>query len=238
MIEETELITLKSVRYSDSSSIVHTYSERFGSLSFKVTRTRSRKRSSASAFLVPLSVLSVVLDYQPKREIHIAREVHLKQILSRPSCDPSANAVALFCTELLHRVLRVGMSDAQLYRYVREQVGAFDVQSKSELASFHLRLIVGLLHQLGILPQADSYREGYVLDLSEGIFRLPYGRDEVPLARQAGQLVNFITSPSPAEIPLSREQRNALLELLMHYLSYHFPDVGTLRSPEVLSQLL
>lgn len=237
MLTETELITLKSVRYSDSASIVHTYSERFGSLSFKVTRTRSRKRSSASAFFMPLSLLSVTLDHQPKREIHVAKEVQLRNVLTLPSRDPSANAVALFSTELLNRVLRVGTPDDQLYQFVREQIVGFDDQTPGEIASFHLRLIVGLLFRMGIQPHTETFKHGFVLDLSEGVFRAPWSRQEADFVERSEHLYTLITSPSAEGLPLSREQRNALLDLLLRYLAYHFPDVGTLRSPDVLSQL-
>lgn len=50
MLTETELIVLGAVRYSDNASIVSTYSECFGALSFKCIRSASRRRGQANAF--------------------------------------------------------------------------------------------------------------------------------------------------------------------------------------------
>lgn len=238
MLTTTELITLKGVKYSDTSSIVHTFSESLGSLSFKISRTpSSRRRGGMGAFFMPLSILSVTIDYQTKREIFIPREISLIHAPLAPSIDPIANAITLFTTELLNRLLRSSGSDKELYRFLKEQIIKIDTLPNHELSSFHLVVIVGLLHYLGILPQAESFRAGYILDYSEGHFRPTYNSEEQLLAEPSQWLHTFITTSNPASIPMNREQRNALLELLLRHLTYHFPEVGTLRSPSILSQL-
>lgn len=186
---------------------------------------------------MPLSILSVTLDYQTKREIFIPREYSIIHAPLSPSIDPVANAVALFTTELLHRILRSSGADPALYTFLKEQILAMDHLPRKELSSFHLVVITGLLHYLGILPQVEGYKMGYVLDNSEGQFRPTYNPEEQSLAEASYWLHTFITTPHPASIPMNREQRNNLLDLLLRHLTYHFPEVGTLRSPDILTQL-
>ena len=237
MLVETELIVLSAVRYSDSASIVTTYSERFGTLAFKVVRSPSRKRGRANALFMPLSVVRMTMEYHPTRTIQLPGEAVVLYAPMRPSVDAAANAVALFVVELLTRIVRSGSADAELYRYLRDEIMGLEALSDRGVSSFHLRLVVGMLHHMGILPDQSRYREGYILDLPEGAFRRAWTLEEQALGRSSELLVQFITTESPEELPLSRQERNALLDMLIAYLAYHFPDVGTLRSPEVLCQL-
>lgn len=237
MLVETELIVLDGVRYSDSASIVTTYSERLGTLSFKVIRSASRRRGRANALLVPLSIVRMTFDYQATRSIHIPGELVMVHQPLRPSIDAGANAVALFSVELLTRVLRSSNADSELYQYLRAEIIGLESLESEGISSFHLGLIVGMLHHLGILPDCGQYHEGYILDLSEGAFRQAWSLEEQALAETSALLVSFMTCEHPEEIPLCRQQRNALLDTLLNYLSYYFPDVGRLRSPGVLSQL-
>lgn len=237
MLVETELIVLSAVRYSDSASIVTTYSERLGTLAFKAIRSTSRRRGRANALFMPLSVVKMTMEYHANRSIQIPGEQVVVHTPLRPSVDPIANAVALFIVELLTRVVRSSGADGALYQYLRNELLGLEEMSGSGVSSFHLRLMVGMLHHLGILPDHERYREGYILDLAEGAFRRAWTLEEQELARSSALFVQFITSEHPEEIPLSRHERNGLLDMLLAYLTYHFPDVGTLRSPDVLSQL-
>lgn len=237
MLVETELIVLSAVRYSDNASIVTTYSERLGTIAFKAIRSASRKRGRANALFTPLSVVKMAMEYHPTRAIQIPGEPFVVHAPLRPSLDSVANAVALFTVELLTRVVRSSSADTALYRYLRDEIVGLEHLSDKGVSSFHLRLMVGMLHYMGILPDQEQYREGFILDLAEGAFRRAWTQEEQLLGRSSALLVQFITTEYPEELSLSRHERNALLDMLLAYLAYHFPDVGTLRSPEVLSQL-
>ncbi|CQB85868.1 DNA repair protein RecO [Chlamydia trachomatis] len=237
MLTETELIVLGAVRYSDNASIVSTYSECFGALSFKCIRSASRRRGQANAFFIPLSILRVTLDYLPNRGIQMPREQEIIHRPLRPSIEPVANAVALFTVELLTRLLRSSGADSAMYSYLRDEIKGLERFSDRGISSFHLRLMAGLLHYLGILPQSETYRPGSLLDFSEGSFRLSWGPEEQGKAYASALLYQFISTPAPEELPLTGQERNLLLQLLLDFLAYHFPDLGTLQSPEILSQL-
>lgn len=237
MLTETELIVLGGVKYSDNASIVTTYSERMGTLAFKSTRSASRRRGRASALFHPLTIANVTFDYFPKRSIQIPLEQELIHRPLRPSIDPHANAVSLFTIELLTRLLRSTGADAILYHYIRQEIIGLETLSEKGVSSFHLRLIVGLLLHLGILPITERYRLGDVLDIEEGTFRPFAHYDDPTLPFSSSLLHQFIISPEPQEIPLTREGRNALLQLLLSYLNHHLPDVGNLKSTDILTQL-
>lgn len=228
---------LKGVKYSDNASIISTYSEQFGTLAFKVVRSSFRRKARANALCMPLSIVRITFDYHPSRSIHIPRE---QQILHQPfitSINPIGNAVGLFTVELLTRLLRHSDSDQQLYAYLRGELMRLEQMNDRGLSSFHLQLMSGLLLRLGILPSTDGYKVGHILDFSEGVFRYPWGSSDPIQVAACATLVQFITQPNPEELPLRRDERQALLQLLIDYTAYHFPEVGALNSPEILSQI-
>lgn len=239
MTTEIEAIVLTAVRFSDTAYMIHVYSDLFGSLSLRVSRPAGRKTAGgARAPFIPLSVIRTTIDYRSTREVFIPRGTTIVRLLSSPGVDPSANALALFATELLHRLLRSASPDRALYAYISESLDDLDRIPDAARASWHLRLMTGLCHHLGILPRYDGYRPGDVLDLQEGLFRAARSRSEGAEAGKAELLYRFITEPDPLAIPLSREERNSLMTLLLDYMTYHFPEMGTLKSPAILRRLL
>lgn len=241
MRTEIEAIILQAVRFSDTAYMIHVYSDLFGSLSLRASRpagpSKRRTTGGTRALFIPLSVVRTTIDYRASREVFIPSGTTIVRLLSSPGTDPSANALALFATELLHRLLRSGLPDRDLYRYITESLESLDRLTPQERASWHLQLMTGLCHHLGILPQYESYRAGQVLDCGEGLFRPVRTRSEVAETGPAELLYRFITSPDPLHIPLSREERGRLMSLLLDYMAYHFPEMGTMRSPDILRQL-
>ena len=238
MLVTTELIVLDAVRYSDTAAIVHTYSRDFGPLHLKVSRPSSRRRQGgARAFFSPLSLLEVTMDYRPKREVQTPLEARLEGCPGCVATDPGANAVALFLTELLFRLLRSEEPDKALFSLLRGEILSMDLLSSAELANFHLVLLTKMLPLLGVLPDLNGYREGYLLDFEEGRFYPPAGGHQRERIRVSGLFCRLMKEEAPLSVPLTREERGGLLDLLLGYLGTHFPSVQGLKSPAILPLL-
>lgn len=238
MLTETEVIVLRSVRYSDSASIVQTYSDLYGSLSFRVSRSTRRIASGgARAFFVPLSILSITFDYHQGRDVQHYRDVTPQSVVTSASTDPIVNAEVLFISELLSHLLRSQGVDRNLFGYLRDRISRLDSMSREHAASFHLHLMAGLCYHLGIIPNCDGYTAGRVLDLHDGHFRAPVSAADQHRREASALLVRFFIDEHPEEIPLNQQMRRQLLSLLLGYLGHHFPEVSNLRSPVVLSDL-
>lgn len=237
MLITTEMIVLKAVRYSDTASIVQTYSKQLGALSFKVSRPTRRSSVRSRAFFLPLSLLEVTLDYRPMREIHLPREVQVVNTLSCVSYSAIGNAVALFCTDLLSRLLRTETVDEHMYSDIRTLLLKMDGLEERDLASFHLEMLLTMIHHLGISPQTDEYRDGYVLNIHDGTFQQPRSSADLHYRSASHTLYQCLTQSDLYEILQSRRMRNELLNLLISHIAYHYPILGDLRSPKILSEL-
>lgn len=237
MLIDTQAIVLKATRYSDTNSIVHTYTEQFGSTSYLVSRSSSRKSGGLRAMFLPLSIVNITTDHRPNKEIQRAKEVSILHLPTRPSVDPIANAIALFIAELLDKILRFIHFDSELFSFVAEEIRRMDSMDDRGMASFHLYFLGGLTWRLGIIPDTEDYRQGDILCCEEGRFRPPVGRHEAEWVEGAYYFHKILTTPSIESVEINRQGRNKTLKLILHYLDHHFSGLSQLKSPEVLQEL-
>ncbi len=206
-------------------------------MSFKISRSKRQKSTGARAFFIPLSQLSVTLDYRPMREIQLPLEVQISHVPFCASSSVVGNAVAIFSTEVLSRLLSSNGPDENLYTDLSSLVLKMDDLPECDLASFHLELLILLVRHFGILPQTDQYCPGYVLSFSDGIFRPISSLSDRAHQRGSHTLYRCLTEQNLYSVTQNRKLRKELLELLLEHLAHYYPIVGDLRSPSVLSEL-
>ncbi|MDO4771847.1 DNA repair protein RecO [Porphyromonas sp.] len=237
MLTDTPAVVLKAVRYSDTNSIVHTYTEQFGSTSYLVSRSSGRKSGASRALFLPLSILQLTTDHRPNKDIQRIREATILHIPTRPSIDPVANAIALFIAELLDRILRAGERDPSLFQFISDEIRHMGHVDGQSLASFHLYFMGELSWRLGIMPDTEGYRQGDILCCNEGRFRPAMSRQEAELAEASYLFHQLLTVARREALSIGRDGRNKLLSLLLHYFDHHFPGIAHLKSPGVLQEL-
>ena len=173
MLCKTRGIVLHTLPYSDTYTIIYMYTEMFGRVSYLVTRSRGRRSSVSKALFIPLSVLDMEVEHQSKRDLHRIRETRACFPQSDLFLHPLKNALALFLSEVLFRVLRETEPDPPLFRYLYESIRLLEVTDKG-IANFHLVFLLHLLHYLGIRPNRDSYVAGSYFDMLNGVFCRPH----------------------------------------------------------------
>ncbi|MDO4789817.1 MAG: recombination protein O N-terminal domain-containing protein [Porphyromonas sp.] len=233
----TRAISLTAVKYSDTKSIVHLFTESLGTVSFQIPRVMGKRCSSFRPLYVPLSVVEIVYDHKPLRQIHHIGEIQSLLIPSAPSRSLVANGVAMFLTEFLHRLLAPIQDDghSDLFLTIASAVEVLDREPDAVLASLHLHLMVKLLDDLGIAPDHTGYEPGYVLQKDEGCYAPSYSSYE-PERNSSRLLYEMQIRPIPFAFAMNREERSRLLDMLLSFYDLHFHGVGELKSLSVLKE--
>lgn len=233
----TRAISLTTVKYSDTKSIAHLFTENLGSVSFQIPRVAGKKGSGFRPLYVPLSVVELVYDHKPLRQIHLVGELQPLLIPSAPSRSLVANGVAIFLTEFLHRLLAPMQGEEQgaLFRTILSAVEALDKEPDAVLASLHLHLMVRLLDDFGIAPDHTGYRPGYLLHREEGCYVSSFSASE-PERNTSRLLHELQQHPLPSAFAMTREDRGRLLDLLLSYYDIHLHSIGDLKSLPVLKE--
>lgn len=238
MLYKTRGIVLHSIPYNDTYAIIYMYTEAFGCASYWVAR--SRKRSSLSkALFMPLSVLEMEVEHQSRRDLHRIRAIRPCFPQSALFIHPVKNALALFLSEVLFRVLWQTEPDPPLFAYLCEAIHVLEV-ADSGVANFHMVFLLRLLHYLGIRPNAVPYVAGNCFDMVNGIFvdRIPLHRhylnpqESVVLIRLLK--MNFENMSLYA---FSRQDRINVIHRILDYYRLHLPDFPEIKSLPVLQSL-
>lgn len=182
-------------------------------------------RGGKAALYQPLALLELVCHLQPNREIHRIREARPLHHLQGIRADPYKNIQAIFLTEMLNKCLKEESEQPELFSFLANSLALFDgLQIGKE--NFHLRFMLDLSSLLGFgLSAAADLREETA--------------SHQPVAEQLIQAADMLLQTSYDEkLPIDRQTRSQLTELLLAFYANHLENFGELRSLPVLKALL
>lgn len=234
---KTQAVVLQAFRYGESSHIVRLFTRSHGVLSCLV-KGQGRRSPLSTVLMQPLSLIDALVDVRPNRQFQFLRECTPDVLLQSVPADPAKNGVAFFLCEFLYRALCQSPVDEQLFDFVRRSVIVFDETDKGS-ANFHLVFLIKLTHALGLFPNLSDYRAGAFFDMAGSLFvdrRLDANTLDAQQTEAFVQLMRMDYANMHL-FALSRAQRNDILEHILTYYRLHLPELGTLKSLDVLRQL-
>lgn len=240
MLDKTIGIILSAIPYNDHTLFLHIYTERFGKVTYQSSLRRTNRKASNHMMLAPMTLLEMDVEHQPGNEIQKIREMRL---LSSPysfiMSHPVKATQCLFMAELLDKVIREEECNPKLFRFIRQSIELLEL-TETGCANFHLIFFIRLCYLLGFRIDQDTYSDGARFDIKEGIFTLaPISHPHYLTAESAYHFYRMLQVgfSDMQTLALNREQRNNLTDMLLLYLKIHLPEMGDIRSIEVLKEL-
>ncbi len=238
MLQAVKALVLRTIKHTDSTVVLKTYTETFGVRSYLVRMPKGSRRAGRTALLQPLNRLELVVDERADRELHQLRELRLHRPYLRIPGDVLRTAQLLFLQELLVRTLREEAGDPGLWSFLQQALELLD--TADEVRDLPLRFLLGYADALGFAPAPPEGAEPY-FDLVEGRFTT-----ELPLHTQAitppltALFAAWLPGPlyAPAPGTMLPGQRRELLDALLRYVRLHVPGAPELHSPDVLHRTL
>lgn len=242
MIEKVTGIVLTSIRHSDRHDITSVYTRERGRVPVATPASRGRKSGCRRGMMMPLGIVGLELASARSSEIRQLRQAAPLRVWQSIYFDPHKMAIAMFLTEFLDRLSRESGPDARVWDYMEESISLLDALPRGlALANFPLTLLASLTPLLGIAPDVSGYVAGSIFDMRAGGFTAsePGHSDVLRDERARGAwLLRRINFANSGRYRFHIADRRTALELLLRYYSIHLPGLGSLKSPEVLSQLL
>lgn len=174
-------IVLHTTKFSENSVIVHVLSRRMGRRSF-ISGSAGRQ----GARLLPLSINEVSVTPNPKSTLYRESNIQPLYSLSGLRGDLFKNAITLFLSEVLFKVLPEDVVDEELFDWCRSEILRLDAAPAEDVANFHLNFLIGLAGHLGFATDAEHL--------------LPFSVSDVPSVssgtarRETAQaLINYIS---------------------------------------------
>lgn len=243
-IHKTKGIVLRTVKYGETSVIVTIFTELFGVQSYLVNgvRTSTKKGTGKANLFQPATILDLIVYHNELKQLQRIKEFKWSVIYQHIFSDVPKNAVALFMVELLTKCLKQPETNEELFHFTEDCFLHLDSCSPAVMANLSLFFALHLPYHFGFRI-ADNYdADTGFLDLQEGRFvKEPPHHPQFLEEKQAAvtsQLLKVMQPGELADIKLHHDFRRQLLHVYETYYALHIQDFGTMKSLQVLREVL
>lgn len=214
MTTNTELIVLHTTKFGEDSVVLHTISEEYGRRSFLV---RKVGRKAAMSLFLPLNILEADIMESGKSKLYMARNITPRHSLIGIRNNIYKNAISMFISEVLYRVIKEGAKEPELYGWCRKDILLLDAM-QDDFSNFHIRFLLELAIVLGFSPDKSGLE--------------PFAGHYI------GHISTFLESSFEESmlIPMSGAVRNELAEILLRYIEHHSESAVRVQSLKVLRE--
>lgn len=244
MTHTTKGIILRTVKYGETSLIASVYTELFGVQSYMVkgVRQNTRKSPGRVGMFQPGAILQMEVYHNDLKHLQFIKEYSWAYLYDKVLFNVVRNAVAMYVIELLQHSLKQPEANPELFYLIEDTLKQLDRGTDLLVANLPLYFTLHLGSELGFQLQGQYSRQTPVLDLQEGMFtaEMPFHPFHISgeVAQYASRINNIQFYNDLESISMPRPFRRELLEALQQYVSLHIADFGTMRSLEVLQEVL
>lgn len=240
MILDTKGIVLHAIKYSETSLIVHIYTEAFGLQSYLIKGVRQPNSRFRSGLFQPLTLLDMVVYHQEKSSLRQAKELKIAEPCYSITADIRKSSIALFLAELIYRSIKEEETNPALFSFIWHSILLLDASEKG-LSGFHLLFTIKLSRYLGFFPQTNRTEVQRFFHLREGSFTPLFSDPEECLDESMSSWVHQLAGSDMDQFSLLSVPaaiRQPLLEKLLLYYHLHLPGMKRVRSHEILHTVL
>lgn len=242
MLQKTNGIVLRAIKYGDTSLIVTIFTETFGVQAYIVQGVRSSSARNKAAYFQPSMLLELVVYAQPGKSMQHIREYQALHIYASVTERIVKNTIAMFCTEVMLRILPESAPMEELFMAARSFLVQLDEQPEQLCANAPLYFLSKCSSLLGYAIKGGFSVDTPYLDIVEGGFSshppsLPpfTGQDD---AQSLGKLLLAENLFDSSSVAMTAEMRVRLTDWYISFMQLHAEHMGNIRSLQVLRTVL
>lgn len=239
MLKKVQGILLHRYKYSETSAILHVYTDTHGRQSMMVRSAFGPKAKNKVAALHPLALLSMDIYAKANRDLQLVKEFKVLEPMHQLRMDFRKSAMSLFLGEVLHKSLGEETLDHELFHFIKTMIQILELK-EAGLGHFHLYFLLQYTRFLGFYPDVKHYKKGYYVDLKSGSYSIfkPVHDDFLNPEEAAWWMQLATFSPDQHEtIKLPAALRDRLLTKTMRFLQLHVNGLSTLHSLDILREV-
>lgn len=243
MLQNTNGIVLRSVRYGETSLICTIFTQTSGVQAYIIQGIRnSKSKQNRAGLFQPSTLLELVVYQNPLQNLHRIKEFRPAYLYTNLQEEIVKNSIALFSIEILLRLLPENAPMPELFDFTFEYFKTMDKLPVNEIANFPLYFLIQCSRLLGYEIRGAYNAESCYIDLQEGAFT-----NQVPAAapfldetdtRILGNMLDIEELSALKSIPLNAETRYRLLDWYLEFLHRHTQHLGSIKSLAVLQAVL
>ncbi len=236
-------IILKSIPYSETSKIVKIQTRDIGIISCLV-RGAMRKTAKISKYLLQdLTIVDLVLKRSKSSELFYIQEIrplHLYKTINSYPADMVKNCIFMFLNEFLNKCLKEGDTSQELFDFICNSLIMLDTEEKIS-PEYHIIFLTQMAEYIGFAfpePTVEHYKYYDIHEnrwqTDEPLHHLYINEEYTRYILEAKQLApnERISNCCNGTI------RRTVTEQLIKFYQYHIPEIGRIRSLEILAVVL
>lgn len=230
----TKAIVLSTLKYSDSSLIVKSYTQEEGLKSYLIKGILKAKKGGLKiAYFQPLNQLNIVATHRNKGSLNTIKEAQISYPYKTIYKNIIKQSVVLFLSEVLSHAIKEEEKNNALFEYIETGLVWLDLHDK--VANFHLLFLLNLTRFLGFYPDLTE-KEKIGFDLLEGNFtdvtaqkNVIYGNNFYQFNKLLG--INF---DSIENVSFNKQERQIVLKIIIQYFELHLDGFKKPKSLQIL----
>jgi len=239
MLHTTKGIVFNHFKYSEKSVIVKIYTEKFGLQSYIINAVRNKKSKNKLAYLQVLSLIEINAYHKENKGLQRIKDIKLTCPFQSIPFNIYKGSIAFFIAEVLSKSIKEEEPNKKLFDFLFNSIQILDLLEE-HYNNFHLIFLTQLSKHLGFYPQNNEPGNNY-FNLQEGVF-VPFRPHhkafiEPPMSELFRRVLgtNFDTISG---LNINNRQRKLLLTAFLDFYALHLSNFGTLKSKEVLEEVL
>ena len=239
MLEKTNAIVIKSLKYGDTSLIVNCYCEDFGLQAFilkGILKSKKGKYPKKSVF-EPLNIIEIIFSKKPGNNLGYIKEAKLKFPYVDIPFNINKKNVFFFLNEFLYEILKEDKTkNLSLFKYLYNALIWFD--SNKRISNFLIKFMFDLTKFLGFQPNLENKNLSY-FDLKNGYITNTKPEGEFIKGKLKKTMILFLgtTFDKIILIKLNKIERIKLFNYALDYFKLHLQGFNKPKSISILNEI-
>lgn len=233
MISKSQGIIIRTIKYGESSAITNILTEQLGLIGFHIPSAYKNKGKVKLSYLQPLNVVEISFNHQKTKSLQSISDISCIHYPDLRAFNQQAFYHIL--SELLQQLIKENEINHALFHYLAEEAIP---GLGTELKYWQLPYVMlSILYHYGCAPNTDTFEEGSILDLKNGIFKRDIAHTKNTADQQSSSLIHEIMTKGIRHLPEDRKHRQNVIQHLIAYYRLHIHEDFEIRSMGVLMEL-
>jgi len=242
MIYSSKGIVLRTIKYGETSVIASIFTELFGIQSYMVNGVRTSGKTGKAHFFQPASILEMQVYHNELKNLQRIKDLKWAVLYKNIFSDVTKNSVALFMVELLQKNLKQPETNEDLFHFCEDAFLQLDQADPQVTANFPIYFSIQIAQILGFRLRDNYSQERNIFNLYEGSFSDERMATEnqlsIEISFEISQILKAVHPQDLGEIKMNKNTRMAILKNLESYYAWHVPEFGTMKTLNVLTEVL
>lgn len=235
-MELTKAVVLKTLNYTDTRKIIQVYSEERGYLSLISPSVVFKRKSNPVQTMQPVEIEYF---WNDKGNLHTVRSISPLVNLPELYFDIYKMNIILLWGEILNLILKNEGKNEDLFTFLTRSVEYLN-STRSDTGNFNLFFLYRLAGLIGFRINAASWQENYVFNIADGSFYPDTAGTPYISGPNTAKMIHRLCTcevEELREIPLNRQSRNILLDVILLFYSTHLNIDFNIKSIRIIREV-